>query len=129
MPSYRDMLALPHDPMIGEALRDDRLRRARAEYAEACRKLRRDPVLTAFETGDHTPLEMRYAVGGPVRRDWLTPVWVNEGREAFIPAVGVEYVIGVDTGAPAGEQTVIMVRKNGKSTLARQFLNTIKAKW
>ncbi len=127
MPSYRDMLALPHDPLIGEALRDESLRRARAEYAEACRKLRRDPALTAltaFETGDHTPLEMRRAEGDSLA--WFTHMWVTAGPETFFPR---EYFIGVDAGAPAGEQTVIIARKNGKGTLARQFLNTIKAKW
>ena len=123
MPSYRDMLALPHDPLIGEALRDESLRRARAEYAEACRKLRRDPVLTAFEMGDHTTFEMRRAEGDSLA--WFTHMWVTAGPETFFPR---EYFIGVDAGAPAGEQTVIMPRKNGKSTLARQFLNTIKVK-
>ena len=98
MPSYRDMLALPHDPTIGEALREDRLQRARAEYAEACRKLRRDPVLTAFETGDHTPVEtIRFDIAADYQ--WMKPVvtgWVahNVGnhKAARPPVDGVMWI-------------------------------------
>lgn len=117
MPSYRELMSMPHDPLIGAAVRQDRSIKVGQRIAAAVEARQRDPALVAFERGDHMPAETHqedvgaeeYICRKTLERQARDAETMRKQREAsgWVPCNGAESLRGIafrwfklDTGGP-----------------------------